>query len=168
MSESSRLSSEAEPVGSSAEPTPRTRGANFDPPFVMTLPHLQGLYSQTRGLLLREAQMSWPDSASAEEAIQAAFAAAAKRRFGFRSEKAAVAWLRDEISERALTPHSAPPPVPEALFDWADVLRRANISTSTPVVAGDTPQSRRSLRLSLLRNWGSRVNSEGQSRSSSA
>jgi DNA-directed RNA polymerase specialized sigma24 family protein len=168
MSEGSRLSSETEPLGSSAEPTPRTRGENFDRPFVLTLPHLHGLYSQTRGLLLREAQMSWPDTASAEEAIQDAFAAAAKSRFGFRSEKAAVTWLRAEISERALTQRSAPPSVPEALCDWADVLRRANISTSTPVVAVDTPQPRRSLRLSLLRNWGSRVNSEEQSRSSSA
>ena len=134
--------------------------------FVLTLPHLQRLYSQTRGLLLREAQPSWPDHASAEEAIQDAFAAAANCRFSFRSEKAAVMWLRADISERALAQRSAFLPTPDVPCDWADVLRRANISMSTPAVAPDTEESRRSLR-SWLRNRESRTDPDGQSWSSS-
>lgn len=161
------MSSEVEPLGSGAEPTARTTDANIDPHFVLTLPHLQRLYSQTRGSLLREAQTKWADPASAKEMIQEAFAAAAKNRFSFRSEKAAVVWLRSEISERARTHRYSPPSTSEDLCDWTDVLRRANISTSTPVVAAKAQQSRRSLRALLLRSW-VRVHSEGESRSSSA
>ena len=110
----------------------RRTAAHNEPWFPLTLSRLQLLYSQTRESLLDEAQTDSADLAFARDAVQDAFAAAARNRFSFQSENDAVAWLRAEISGRILTHHCAASPSFETAYDWTDVLRRANISTSTP------------------------------------
>lgn len=111
---------------------PGSSDRRADPGFVLTLSHLQRLYGQNRGLMLREAQGDGPGAAVA---IQEAFAAAARNRFEFRSERAAVAWLRADVAERLAGCTVAGPSL-EGEFDWADVLRRANIGVA-PQAPGD-------------------------------
>jgi hypothetical protein len=166
MFEDSPLSSEADPLG--ADPVARTTAANSEPHFPLTLSRLQLLYSQTRSSLLADAQAESSDLAFARDAVQEAFAAAAKNRFSFQSEKAAVAWIRTEISARSLTPGSSAAPSFEPPYDWADVLRRAKISTSSPVIAANAqPSSRWSLRASV-RSLANRLNPEGEAHRPSA
>jgi hypothetical protein len=101
-----------------------------DPHFVLTLPHLQSLYSQTRTSLLRHAQADAFGTAAAWEAVQGAFAAAAKNRFSFRSETSAVLWIREHISASVTAGTASAVADENAPFDWPDVLRRANIEIS--------------------------------------
>jgi hypothetical protein len=159
MFEDSRLSSEADPLGVDA--VARATVANSEPHFPLTLSRLQLLYSQTRSSMLDEAQTKTADLAFARDAVQEAFAAGAKNRFSFQSEKEAIAWIRSEISARSLRPGSSASPSFEPPYDWTDVLRRAKISTSTPVIAANAqPSSRSSLRTSV-RSWAKRLTSEG-------
>jgi len=129
----SLLSSEPESFASGRRPA--GGGRAISPHFVLTLPHLELLYSQSCRALLNEVLPGSADPVAAHEAIQEAFAAAAKARFAFRSEEAVLAWLRLELSSRALAgldstaigPTSSDPPLA-----WSDVLRRAQIATSQP------------------------------------
>jgi hypothetical protein len=164
----SPLSSEADPRCYSDDSIARATTANSEPHFPLTLSRLQLLYSQTRSSLLADAQTESADLAFARDAVQEAFAAAAKNRFSFQSEKDAVAWIRGEISARSLTPGSSPALSFEPPYDWADVLRRAKISTSMPAIAANAqPSSQWSLRASV-RSWAKRLNSEGEAHSPSA
>jgi hypothetical protein len=159
MFEDSRLSSETDPLG--VDSVARGTVANSEPHFPLTLSRLQLLYNQTRSSLLADAQTESTDLSFARDAVQEAFAAAAKNRFSFQSEKEAIAWIRTEISARSLTPGSSASPSFEPPYDWTDVLRRAKISTSTPVIVADAqPSSRSSLRTSV-RSWAKRLTSEG-------
>jgi hypothetical protein len=168
MFEDSRLSSEAERRCYSDAPVEKVTAANSELHFPLTLSRLQLLYSQTRSSLLADAQTESADLAFARDAVQEAFAAAAKSRFSFQSEKEAIAWIRGEISAQVITGRSSASPSFEPPYDWTDVLRRAKISTSTPaIVANAQPSSRWSLRASV-RSWAKRLNSEGQAHSPSA
>jgi hypothetical protein len=161
MFEDSRLSSEAERRCYSDAAVEKATAANSEPHFPLTLSRLQLLYSQTRSSLLADAQTKSADLAFARDAVQGAFAAAAKNRFSFQSEKEAIAGIRTEISARSLTPGFSASPSFEPPYDWTDVLRRAKISTSTPVIVADAqPSSRSSLRTSV-RSWAKRLTSEG-------
>jgi DNA-directed RNA polymerase specialized sigma24 family protein len=166
MFEGSPLSSEADPLD--ADPLDRTAVAGRDPHFPLTLSRLQLLYNQTRSSLLGEAQTKSADLAFARDVVQDAFAAAARNRFSFQSEKDAVAWLRGAISARTLTHHSAASPSFEAPYDWADVLRRANISTSTPNPPATPAHPSRWSLLTSLRSWARRTSFGGESHRSSA
>jgi hypothetical protein len=164
----SPLSSEADPRCYSDDSVARGTAANSELHFPLTLSRLQLLYSQTRSSLLADAQTESADLAFARDAVQEAFAAAAKSRFSFQSEKEAIAWIRGEISAQVITGRSSASPSFEPPYDWTDVLRRAKISTSTPaIVANAQPSSRWSLRASV-RSWAKRLNSEGQAHSPSA
>jgi hypothetical protein len=164
----SPLSSEADPRCYSDDSVARGTAANSELHFPLTLSRLQLLYSQTRSSLLADAQTESADLAFARDAVQEAFAAAAKSRFSFQSEKEAIAWIRGEISAQVITGRSSASPSFEPPYDWTDVLRRAKISTSTPaIVANAKPSSRWSLRASV-RSWAKRLNSEGQAHSPSA
>jgi hypothetical protein len=164
----SPLSSEADPRCYSDDSVARGTAANSELHFPLTLSRLQLLYSQTRSSLLADAQTESADLAFARDAVQEAFAAAAKSRFSFQSEKEAIAWIRGEISAQVITGRSSALPSFEPPYDWTDVLRRAKISTSTPaIVANAKPSSRWSLRASV-RSWAKRLNSEGQAHSPSA
>jgi hypothetical protein len=164
----SPLSSEADPRCYSDDSVARGTAANSELHFPLTLSRLQLLYSQTRSSLLADAQTESADLAFARDAVQEAFAAAAKSRFSFQSEKEAIAWIRGEISAQVITGRSSASPSFEPPYDWTDVLRRAKISTTTPAIVADAqPSSRWSLRASV-RSWAKRLNSEGQAHSPSA
>ena len=169
MSEGSPLSSEPEPFANRGEAITRTITGSGGAHFPLTLPRLQLVYNQTRDSLLEEAQAISADPCFARDSVQEAFAAAAKNRFSFPNEQAAVAWLRREISSR--TDYTGAPGVPTvgADYDWADVMRRANISTSTPAATANAEPStsRKSMR-AALRLWARRTNLEGESDSSLA
>jgi DNA-directed RNA polymerase specialized sigma24 family protein len=164
----SPLSSEADPRCYSDDSIARATTANSEPHFPLTLSRLQLLYSQTRSSLLADTQTKSADLAFARDAVQEAFAAAAKNRFSFQSEKAAVAWIRTEISAQVVTRRSSDAPSFEPPYDWTDVLRRAKISTSTPVIVADAQSSSRWSLRALVRSWAKRLNSEGQAHSPSA
>jgi hypothetical protein len=164
----SPLSSEADPRCYSDDSVARGTAANSELHFPLTLSRLQLLYSQTRSSLLADAQTESADLAFARDAVQEAFAAAAKSRFSFQSEKEAIAWIRGEISAQVITGRSSASPSFEPPYDWTDVLRRAKISTTTPAIVADAqPSSRWSLRASV-RSWAKRLNSDGQAHSRSA
>jgi len=122
------LSSEIEPE--------LTRQARLDDPhYRLTLPHLQLLYGHMRDLLVREIEAQSVDSRAARHAIQEAFAAAARHRFHFRSEQAGVSWLRSRLVAEVAATGSDTSRL-EPVFEWSDVLRRANIETGRPTQVG--------------------------------
>jgi hypothetical protein len=91
--------------------------------YVLTLPALHRVYLEKRAALLREL-----DGVHArgvvEDALQEAFAQVARVRFALGSEDETIALLRRAL-RAALA--SARPRVDGGVFDWPDVLRRANI-----------------------------------------
>jgi hypothetical protein len=102
-----------------------------DPLFALTLPQLQRLYTLNRCDLVRSAHSGSLDAADAHEFVQSAFARAAKIRFGFRSERHVVSWLRDELGISPASLSAVPEPRLQPPSDWEDVLRRARIVTSS-------------------------------------
>lgn len=69
--------------------------------------------------------------------MQEAFAGAARNRFCFRSEEAAVDFVRARIAEHVNAGH-APDDASAAILEWPDVLRRASIETGRPVEVAAT------------------------------
>jgi DNA-directed RNA polymerase specialized sigma24 family protein len=132
--------------------TPGSSERRADPGFVLTLPHLQRLYGQNRGLMVRAARDGVPGPTGADLAVQEAFAAAARNRFAFRSERAAIAWLRADVAERLVDDDLAGP-IRDREFDWADVLRRANIGV-VPHAPGDEAGPPEGRLRALLRTLG--------------
>lgn len=116
-------------MSSDVEPTTSgTARRAEDPHYRLTLPQLQQLYTYMRPVLLREAEAGSGDPALARNAIQEAFAGAARTRFCFRSEQAAITWVRTKIAEHMTTRVALSDSV-EVAYEWPDVLRRANIET---------------------------------------
>jgi hypothetical protein len=119
---------------SSEEAVPEQAGASesggtHDPHFALTLPQLQRLYALNRCDLVRAAHAGSLDAADAHEVVQSAFARAAKIRFGFRSERHVVGWLRDELGISPASLSAVPKRRTQPPSDWEDVLRRARIVT---------------------------------------
>jgi hypothetical protein len=127
-----------------------TPPARANPGFALTLAHLERLYGQTRTALLAEVEGQGVERAAAQEAIQESFALAAKRRFTFRSEAATALWLRGEIHGHA---HATRPAVaaPAPVFEWSDVLRRANILASQPLPLPENHDAQKGRLRALLR-----------------
>jgi hypothetical protein len=113
--------------------------------FVLTLARLERLYALRRGEVLRELLAASVPVLAAQQALQDAYASAARRRFDFRSEQAVVAWVRREAwangSSRSTSLSADPAPVTE----WDDVLRRANIAISESPSLGLAPTTSRSI-----------------------
>ena len=102
---------------------------------MLTLTELQRLYTLSRSELLAELRAEAVPLDPAHEALQTAFAAAAKNRFSFRSEAAVIDWVRHEAAATADRDATSDGTAPQS--NWEDVLRRANIAvvlspTSSP------------------------------------
>jgi hypothetical protein len=127
--------------------------------FVLTLTRLHRIYTLSRAELLAELYPGAPPTIAAHEALQDAFAAVAKNRFGFRSEDAVLAWVH--TTARACTHHApttpSPDPIPHA--DWEDVLRRASIAISPAATPGRTSPSPRAGSW-LRRIWNAATNTD--------
>jgi hypothetical protein len=96
--------------------------------FVLTLTQLHRLYTLSRSGLLAELRAEAVPADPAHEALQAAFAAAAKNRFSFRSEAAVIDWVRNEAAASADRDATSDGAAPQS--NWEDVLRRANIAVA--------------------------------------
>jgi hypothetical protein len=92
--------------------------------YVLTLPALHRVYLERRAMLLREV-----DDAHApgivEDALQEVFAQVARVRFALESEEDTIALLRRAL--RGVLASPKPSVDGDYVFDWPDVLRRANI-----------------------------------------
>jgi hypothetical protein len=99
----------------------------------MTLPQLERLYRHFRSMLLREAHdRTNGNTRRAESAVQHAFAAAAKTRFSFRSEPAALLFIRGEV-DHYIDSNLDNTSIATITCDWLDVLSRANIEIANPI-----------------------------------
>jgi hypothetical protein len=91
---------------------------------MLTLPTLHRIYLERRAMLLREVDGAH-DPGVVEDALQEAFAQVARARFALDSEDDTIASLRRALL--AVLASVKPRVDGDRVFDWLDVLRRANI-----------------------------------------
>jgi hypothetical protein len=83
---------------------------------------------QIRGSLVRECGSNGYPVEVAREVVQEVFAAAAKVRFGFRTDADAAIAIRTEVAERLGRSDHLDGSAARTAFDWPDVLRRARVT----------------------------------------